>query len=792
MPCFPALTWPAARAAFQVRAATICLVLLPLFMGASESHAADAPRPEADNHVTLQLKWFHQFQFAGYYAAQAKGFYRDAGLDIAIREGGPDRPPLASVLGGSSQYSIGDSDLLVARIKGKPIVALAAIFQHSPYVLLSRNDANIRAPSDLAGKTVMMSEDQGGIQLRTMLRREGIDPAMVRIVPQSWRLDDLIDGKVDAMSGYATVEPAKLRSLGVDTRVMRSLDYGVDFYGDILFTSEAEAQGHPERTAAFVRATKKGWEYAMSHEAEMADVIMKLDGVASRGVTRTELLDEAATMRPFVLADVVEVGHMNPGRFDNIARTLLELGLVPPEYSLAGWIFEPDTLSDARRWRLAVGVALGVCLLAALVALWNLQMRRNVKLRTLQLEGEISHRTEVQKQLRLSQEMLELIFGTAAAGIVMNTPDGQFITANPAYRAILGYTDDELRQIDTRELTHPDDRPQYMAQRNRMLAGDLGYFTHEKRYLCAGGEVVWVNSTVSLVRDAAGTPTHVVSVIEDITERRATEEKLRDSQASILRLNAGLEDRVQRRTAELQASNKELEAFSYSVSHDLRAPLNTIDGFSTLLQKLDVAGALGEKGSHYLARIRAGTHQMAELIEGLLSLAKLARDPLRMGAVDVSAIAARIIHELHERDPARQVQVNIQPGMAAWGDSLLLSAVLQNLLGNAWKFTAKRAQARIDFGNEISLEGKTVFFVRDNGAGFDMAHAARLFGTFERLHRPSEFSGTGIGLAIVHRIVQRHRGRVWAEAEVEQGATFFFTLTTDSRATQRPDLPPVV
>jgi PAS domain S-box-containing protein len=756
------------------------------------AQAADATAADAENRVTLQLKWFHQFQFAGYYAAQAKGFYREEGLDVVIREGGPDRPPLPSVLSGSAQYSIGDSDLLVARIKGQPIVALAAIFQHSPYVLLSRKDRNIRAPSDLAGKTVMMSDDQGGIQLRTMLRREGVDARLVHIVPQSWRLDDLVYNKVDAVSAYATVEPAKLRDQGVEISVMRSLDYGVDFYGDILFTSESEATQHPARTAAFVRATQKGWEYAMSHEAEMADLILTLDGVSKRGVTRSELLGEAQTMRPFVLADVVEVGHMNPGRFENMARTLFELGLVPPDYSLSGWMFEPDSPVNARRWRLAAGAALAGCLLAALVTLWNLQMRRNVQLRTRQLQDEISHRTQVEHQLKLSQEMQELIFGTAATGIVMNTPDGRFITANPAYRAILGYTDDELRGIDTRDLTHPDDRPEYMAMRERMLSGEISHFTHEKRYLCAGGEVVWVSSTVSLVRDATGTPTHVVSVIEDITQRRATEEKLRDSQASILRLNAGLEERVRRRTAELEASNKELEAFSYSVSHDLRSPLNTIDGFSTLLQKLDVDGALGDKGRHYLARIRAGTHQMAELIEGLLSLAKFARDPLRMSAVDVSAIAGRIAHELHERDASRQVQVHVQPGMMAWGDSLLLQVVLQNLLGNAWKFTAKVPQARIDFGQDIAPDGETVFFVRDNGAGFDMAHAARLFRTFERLHRPAEFPGTGIGLAIVHRIIKRHRGRVWAESALGEGATFYFTLGGQARAVRRPDLPPIV
>lgn len=855
-----------------------------------------APDTKAPERVTLQLKWLHQFQFAGYYAALAKGFYRDEGLDVTIREGGAGRPVVATVLKGDAHYGIGDSDLLIDRINGQPLVALAAIFQHSPYVLMSRADRGIRSPSDLVGARVMLSDGQGSIQLRAVLKREGIDPQRVNILPQTWKLEDLIEGRVDAMSAYSTVEPALLRARGVAPATMRSLDYGVDFYGDILFTTEAQAAKAPERTAAFLRATRKGWEYAFTHEQEIADLITGMKGVRQRGLTRAALLGEAMQMRPLVLPDLVEIGHLNPGRLESIARTLVSLGMVKADYSLAGLMFEPRTGLHPGLVRWLAGAVFGVVALLALVFLWNLQMRRSVRERTRQLQTEVLRRTEVQQQLKVSQDMVQLMFGTAATGIVMNTPDGRFLMANPAYYAIVGYTEAELQAMDTRELTHPDDRVRYAAQRDRMLAGELESFSDEKRYVKKDGSAVWVHSTVSMVRSASGEGTHVISVTEDITERRAIQDKLHQSEAllriagrtariggwmlelssdhvvwsdevckihevppgttpslqealqfyvspewrgkmeavveacidsgtpfdeemeiisaggrrvwvrvigevvrddsghvirlhgstqditerkqaqeSILRLNAELEERVRQRTSQLEAVNRELEAFSYSVSHDLRSPLNTIDGFSQLLERM-ARDKVGEQGRHYLSRIRAGTRQMGELIEGLLSLAKLARDPLRAGAVDIAKIARQVVQACREREPERAVEIHIQEKLLALGDQLLLSVVIQNLLGNAWKFTSLQPSARIDVGCQTGEDGEAVYFVRDNGAGFDMAYADKLFGTFQRLHSSTDYAGTGVGLATVKRIIDRHGGRVWAKAAEGQGATFYFTL----------------
>jgi len=242
----------------------------------------------------------------------------------------------------------------------------------------------------------------------------------------------------------------------------------------------------------------------------------------------------------------------------------------------------------------------------------------------------------------------------------------------------------------------------------------------------------------------------------------------------VRRLNAELESRVGQRTRELAAANRELEAFSYSVSHDLRAPLRTIDGFSKALLE-DYKERLDDEGRHLLERVRAGTQRMAQLTDDLLKLSRITRADLQRSRVDLGSIVHETAAALQQQDPGRQVDLVVAPGHVVQGDAALLRVALENLVGNAWKFTKGQTQPRIEFGAE-GREGETVYFVRDNGAGFDMSYANKLFVPFQRLHRASEFEGSGIGLATVHRIIQRHGGRVWAEGRVGSGATFYFTV----------------
>jgi signal transduction histidine kinase len=281
------------------------------------------------------------------------------------------------------------------------------------------------------------------------------------------------------------------------------------------------------------------------------------------------------------------------------------------------------------------------------------------------------------------------------------------------------------------------------------------------------GDRVMVLDAHVVTDDANGTHM-IVLAIEDVTDRVRAREELH-------RLNRGLEDRVAERTVQLEAANREMEAFAYSVSHDLRGPLRALDGFSDELLRAYPGKVLDDRGQHYLRRLRSGTQRMGQLIDDMLLLSRLNRGEVKRERVDLSALADDVAAELKGREPERQVTFAIEAGLSAAGDAALLRVALDNLLGNAWKFTAKTPAATVVVGRTATADG-SAFFVRDDGAGFDMAHIDKLFGAFQRLHSEREFAGNGVGLAIVQRVVNRHGGRVWAEGRPGAGATFHFTL----------------
>ncbi len=382
----------------------------------------------------------------------------------------------------------------------------------------------------------------------------------------------------------------------------------------------------------------------------------------------------------------------------------------------------------------------------------------NNRLRIYSTDITLLKKTE--KTLQESEEKYRRIVENTTNVIMTTQPDGIISYLSPSSRDVLGYSPEEL--IGTNPMIfYPDDIEKIQHELARALKGEKGS-NFEYRIVTKQGDIKWISHAWSPIFQDDQLLS-IISIIADITERKITEEKIRK-----------LNDNLIRRSIELAFANKELETFSYSVSHDLRAPLRSIDGFSQALLE-DYGNILDENGKEYLTRVRKATDRMSQLIDDMLRLSRLTRVEMNMQQVDLGLLATTIIENLKKTEPGRKVTFVSDKELETEGDENLLKILLENLLGNAWKFTKKCSQTKIEIGK--TQKGKdVVFFIRDNGAGFNMKYADKLFIPFQRLHDEADYPGTGIGLGIVSRIIHRHGGRIWAEAEENKGATFYFTI----------------
>lgn len=518
----------------------------------------------------------------------------------------------------------------------------------------------------------------------------------------------------------------------------------------------------------------------------------------------------------------------------------------------------------------------------------NLELERRVQERTTELhlaneelQRQIAERQIATEALRTNEADFRASFDSPAVGQAQVEPaTGRYLRVNRQFCEIAGYSEKELLGMTFRDLTHPDDRVNDSAAHEQLVNQEVEGLDREKRYLRKDGRTAWVHIMASIIRDGAGHPLRTLAVVQDITERKRSEEKTawlasfpelnpypiieadldagrvsyanpvarrlfpdlarnelqhpwtaglrefaqplvrgetevmhreialesayysqtmsylpkpsrvriygaditerRQAEDAVRKMNADLENRVAERTAELEAANKELEAFSYSISHDLRAPLRAVDGFSQAVLE-DYEALLPESGQRYLRTIRRGAQSMGMLIDDLLAFSRLSRAALTKRDINVLQLVGETLEELSPQIMGRTVDVRIGDLPPCQGDPALLKQVWINLLSNAFKYSRHTATAVVEIGADLDERG-AAYYVRDNGAGFDMRYADKLFGVFQRLHRADEFEGTGVGLAIVQRIVQRHGGRVWVEAAVDRGATFHFTLHGENQS----------
>lgn len=468
----------------------------------------------AQTPVTLQLRWLHQFQFAGYYAALHKGFYQEAGLDVTLKEGGPGISPLKEVLSGRAQFGIANAGLVSAFLNGKPVLMLAPIFQHSPSVLLVRG-SKADTPADLAdaGPVLLLGSDED-VELKAMFVNEGIPLERVQFTTEGRHLDDLVQGRVVALNAYLSNEPFLLQQQGIPYRVLRPQTYGMDFYSDVLFSAQDMERQSPETVAAFRQASLRGWEYALAHPEEIIELILRRYN--SQGKSREHLAFEAKVLKELITPELVQIGHSNPGRWQHIADTFARFGMNPDARNLESFFYTPDRPRDYG-WikALAVLLGLGVLLLTFRSLVLTKANRR--------LAQEVEARTAAQLALEAAHHKLARFAAIIDEHVMITRTDreGRIVEVTGAFCRQTGFEPAQLvgqplLQLFDNKVLGSNKLPETL-QAGQFWQGEIKTFRRDGSYF-------WADVSISPVKDDDGSLVEMTAFHVDATARKTIEQ----------------------------------------------------------------------------------------------------------------------------------------------------------------------------------------------------------------------------------------------------------------------------
>ena len=525
--------------------------------------------------VTLALRWEHQFQFAGYYAAIVQGYYAQEGLQVQLITPADGLFPMDAVLGGKAEYGIGSAELLTARYRQqKPLVLLASIYQHSGIILLSRKDHGQLMPQDYVGKTIM-SASQSLPEIQLMLLKEGIDLKTVKFRPNA-DLTELLTDQVDGLVCYLSNEPFIMSQRGIEPQVMRPISYGIDFYGDSLFTSEQESLDRPGRTERFIRASLRGWDYALQHPEELVQQILEMPGVRERGKTAELLRYEAQVLEELIQPELITIGHINPARWQHMADNYAEFGLIPAGTSIDGFIFQPELSSEKLRrlWWRAGFIMLAATLLLMIVLIWNQVLRRVIRRKT--------------QELNQSRIYLQSIFDTCPDSIfIHNAADGRILDVNEACCRQYSYSREQLLASSIAELSvESSEYNQLQALQHLERTKNEGRQTFEWHARRNDGSSFWGEITTAyFTLENSG---RYIVMVRDISERKKAEELIRRQLAEKDLLLKEVHHRIKNNLASIRSliNLQAAAADSPEISEALQKAGNRIESMYVLYQKL--------------------------------------------------------------------------------------------------------------------------------------------------------------------------------------------------------------
>jgi len=690
--------------------------------------------PDKLDPISVQLRYLHQFQFAGFYAAIDQGYYKEVGLDVTLIEATLGNKTVDEVLSGKAQYGQTQSDLLYARLQGKPLVALAPIFQHSPTALMVRADSNIFSPHDLVGKRVMLQMGDNAINTLGMLYHEGVKLSNIEVVEQSYVIDELVSKTVDAMGVYIINRPFLLNKAGIDYRILNPINYGIDFYGDTLFTTEDEVNNHPQRVKLFLQATLLGWKYAMDHTNEVIDLIINNYETKE---SREHLVFEAEVIKKLMLPSLVEIGHMNPGRWHRMADVFVKQGKAPENYSLDGFIYTANKPWYKQYWIRSFLIAMVLLLVATTYFLyyWRLSKR---------LKKVIFERNEAEENsLRLGR----ILEQSSNEIYIFDVDTLQFIQVNQGARQNLGYSMDELNALTPINLKPSISKQDFFELIKPLQKGEQQQLVFETIHQRKNGSFYPVEVLLQIYNTSKNPVFY--AIINDMTDRKRIDK-------------------------ELLEKNSELEQFIYMISHDLKSPLVTVKTFLSYLQQ-DIAQDNTKRIAEDIGFMASATDKMGMLLDDLLEFSRVGRQAKNTISISFNQLISDAL-ELTAGSLSEQninVKVN-ETDLLLSGDYSELIQIWQNLIENAIKYMGNHNSPEIEIGIQYEPENP-IFYVRDNGIGIEAQYHEKIFEIFEQLN--TEIEGSGLGLALIKRIVGLYRGTISVRSKgLAQGACFLFSL----------------
>ncbi|MEO7264320.1 MAG: ABC transporter substrate-binding protein [Ferruginibacter sp.] len=731
---------------------------LCLLLAVSTLYCGNIYAQSSKDSIRLHLKWWHQFQFAGYYAADIKGFYKQAGLNVKIIPADKNHPPIQAVTFGNADFGVSGSDIIVDHASGKNLVVLGAIFQHSPYAIISLRSKNINVPTDLIGKRIMASKDQGWVQLQALFLKEGIPLDSLKVIRHTWNNEDLIDDYADAMTGYVSVEPYQLEKKGQNLNIMLPANYGIDFYGDVLFTTKKMVNKSPKMVEKFREASFKGWEYALDNVDEIATYILTLPGVKERKITMEDLLFEATEMKKLILPEMVEIGHQNEGRWQHILNIHKELGLINKDITLEDFIYNPVKNESSRLWRILMISGIIAAVLLLIIMGYSISLRKAVRKRTTQLQKEIKERATTQEKLSISEERLEMATRAAGVGIWDWNIENNSIYLSDSLAYNLGFEPGSLPDDVGlfKNMVHPADADALVNNIRLQLAGELEELNTVIRIKSKTGEWKWILMISKAVKkDVHQKALRLMGIHLNVDELKNKEIVLSDLSKELLKRNA------------------ELQQFAYITSHNLRAPVANLISLTQLFRKDELAVTNGL----YFSKISECIHILDETISDvntILSLSSAHEEKPEL--VDLQKLLNQVSHSISEKIQTTHTEILAdfsQAPMLLFSKKILHS-VFQNLITNSIKYRKVNEPVQIII-NSHKTEEAYIINVADNGTGIDLTKDGhKVFQLFQRFH--SGIEGKGLGLYIIKSQLESLNGKIEIQSTKDQGTSFMITI----------------